>query len=67
MIGYEIGDEIIICERGQERRRRIDGITPAGNIKADGMLFNGETGFIKSSDPYATAKIVKICIKREEI
>lgn len=57
MLNLKSGDAIIICERNKERTCTVEKITPGGNIKVDGMLFNGKTGRIKSSDPYATAYI----------
>lgn len=54
------GDKICLSERGKKRISVVEDITPAGNIKVEGYLYNPKTGRLKSSDPYATNRIYAV-------
>lgn len=51
----KVGDKVIVAERGKETVYEVEKVTPGGNIKVNGLLYNYKNGKIKISDPYAVS------------
>lgn len=54
----KVGDEVVLSHRAYLTLKTVDYITPAGNIKVNGMIFNKD-GTQRTSDVWAACHILE--------